>query len=392
MSQKGISVTATERFEKAFAQWAGVSHAFSFWKGRVAMYAILQALGVGEGDEVILPGYTCVMDVNPIMYLGAKAVYADIEPVTFNMRPDEIERLITPKTKVIVAQHTYGYPCDMDAIMDIATRRGLVVVEDCCLALGSTYKGRRCGTFGKAAYFSFQWNKPFTTGIGGMAVTDDAELADRIRAICERELVAPPAKAAWMLAAQRLVYRLVIYPRTTALVTNLFRWLTHKGIVVGSSSVAEFTPAMAGDFFMGMSSGQARAGLGQLRRIDKNLSHRRQMRAVYDDLLGQAGWPRPELPGNIDPVLVRYPIRVADKAKAVAEAPRDGIELGTWFECPLHPAETPMQLYGYEDGMCPVAEQAARETVNMPMHTRASKRVAERTVAFLKTIGPALPQ
>ena len=159
--------TATAAFERAFADWLGQGHAFAFWKGRVAMYAILKALGVGKADEVILPGYTCVMDVNPVKYLGATPVYVDIEPVTYNMDVRLLEARLTPRTKVIVAQHTYGYPCDMDAIMEIAARHGLPVVEDCCLALGSRYKGRRCGTFGVAAYWSFQWNKPFTTGSGG---------------------------------------------------------------------------------------------------------------------------------------------------------------------------------------------------------------------------------
>ncbi|MGB2823391.1 MAG: DegT/DnrJ/EryC1/StrS family aminotransferase, partial [Phycisphaerae bacterium] len=166
-----------EEFERLFADWLGGGRAFAFWKGRVAMYAVLRALGVGSGDEVILPGYTCVMDANPIKYLGAVPVYADIEPATYNAPPAEIERKITPRTKVIVAQHTYGYPCEMDGLLDVADRRGIPVIEDCCLALGSTYRGRPCGTFGVAAYWSFQWNKPFTTGIGGMATTSDAGLA-----------------------------------------------------------------------------------------------------------------------------------------------------------------------------------------------------------------------
>lgn len=205
---------AVERFEGAFARWLGVRSACAFWKGRVALYAILRALGIGEGDEVILPGYTCVMDVNPIKYLGARAVFVDIEPATYNLDVRLLEEKITPRTKVVIAQHTYGYPCEMDAIMDIAGRHGIPVVEDCCLALGSTYRGRRCGTFGVATYWSFQWNKPFTTGIGGMVTTGDADLAAGIEALCRDELVPPPFKASAMLAIQRLIYRLFVYPKT----------------------------------------------------------------------------------------------------------------------------------------------------------------------------------
>jgi len=384
-----VKPRTVRRFEQAFAQRFGADHAFTFWKGRVAMYAILRALGVGEGDEVILPGYTCVMDVNPIKYLGARPAYVDIEPVTYNMDVSLLEAKITPKTKVIVAQHTYGYPCEMDAIMDIASRRGITLIEDCCLALGSTYKGRTCGTFGVASYFSFQWNKPFTTGVGGVATTSDADLAKKIEQVCQEDLRAPPTKAALMLAAQRLVYRAVIYPKTTAYITNLFRWLTKKGLVVGSSSTAEFEPKMADDFFMAMSAGQARSGLRQLGKLDRNLAHRREMNDIYDELLRQADWPVAEIPEYMDPVLVRYPVRVADKARAIAEAPSARVELGTWFECPLHPIETPMAMYDYEDGMCPIAEAACREVVNLPLHMRAGKATAARSTRFITRIGPA---
>ncbi len=374
------------KFERVFADWLGVRSAFAFWKGRVAMYAILKAMGIGEGDEVILPGYTCVMDVNPVKYLGARPVYVDIEPATYNMDVRLLAGKITPATKVIIAQHTYGYPCDMDAIMDIAASHGLPVVEDCCLATGSRYKGKLCGTFGLAAYWSFQWNKPFTTGIGGLATTDDAELAGKIEALCRAELAQPSKKAAFVLAAQRLVHRMVIFPRTTALATALFRWLTRKGLVIGSSSTAEFTPRMGEGFFMGMSPSQAGAGLRQVKKLERNIAHRRRMAHVYDDLLRDAGWNVPEIPATMDPVLVRYPIRVAEKAEAVARAPGSGVEIGTWFECPLHPIETPMELYDYRQGSCPVAEQACREVINLPTHLRAGEATARRTVRFVSEI------
>lgn len=377
------------RFEQEFARWLGVTHARAFWKGRVALYAILRALGVKEGDEVILPGYTCVMDVNPIKYVGAKPIYVDIEPATYNLDVRLLDRAISPRTRVILAQHTYGYPCDMDPLLEIAGRRGVPVVEDCCLALGSTYRGRRCGTMGVAAYFSFQWNKPFTTGIGGLVTTGDAALAGKIDALCRAEMKPPSPKAAMMLALQRMIYRTFIYPRTTAAATALFRWLTHKGWVVGSSSTSEFTPVMAPDFFAAMSAGQARAGLRQLRKVEANLAHRRDMGRLYDRLLAEAGWTPPAIPPAMDPVLVRYPVRVADKARAIAEAPGRGVEIGTWFECPLHPIETPLEQYDYQPGQCPVAEQACREVVNLPTHPRAGEATAKRSVEFVKDVGPA---
>lgn len=378
-----------KKFQTEFANWLDLSDAFAFWKGRVALYAILEALGIGQGDEVILPGYTCVMDVNPVKYLGAKPIYVDIEPVTYNIDVNLLESKITTNTKVIIAQHTYGYPCEMDAIMEIAARREIPVIEDCCLALGSKYKDHTVGTFGRAAYFSFQWNKPFTTGIGGMTVTNDSDLADRIKTICQERLCQPSFKAVFMLSLQRLIYRLFIYPRTTALAANVFRWLTKKGVVVGSSSTCEFAPKMAEDFFMAMSLSQSRAGLRQLKKIEANIAHRKQMRYVYDDLLTRAGWTVPAIPDTMDPVLVRYPVRITDKATALAKAPSAGVEIGSWFECPLHPIETPMNLYDYTDGMCPVAERASRQVVNLPLHPRADEKTARKTVAFLTEFNQA---
>ncbi len=381
-----------EQYQRAFAETLGVHSAFGFWKGRVALYAILKAMGIGEGDEVVLPGYTCVMAVNPIVYLRAKPVFVDIEPVTYNIDPNLIEEKITPKTKLIIAQHTYGYPADMDAIMDIGRRKGLPVVEDCCLAIGSKYNGQLAGTFGVAAYFSFQWNKPYTSGLGGMATVTDADLARRIEELYQNDVVRPSTREVGMLRAQLAVYQAVIYPRTTAMAQTLFRLLTKAGLVVGSSATCEFSPTMEPDFFKGMSAVQARRGLRQLGKLDRTIAHRKQMTRVYAELLAERGWPTPKVPAKLDSVLVRYPVRVADKKKALATASRHFVEIGSWFECPLHPIETPLEAYGYYEGMCPQSDRACAEVVNLACHPRTSAASARKSVEFIASIGPAEDQ
>ena len=384
-----MSNALQRQYEGAFARWFGVGHAFAFWKGRVALYAALRTLGIGEGDEVILPGYTCVMAVSPVIYVGATPVFVDIEPETFNIDPGRIEAAITPRTKVLVAQHTYGYPARLDVIIELARKHNLTLIEDCCLALGSRWDGKLCGTFGQAAYFSFQWNKPYTSGLGGMLYTGDDELAARVRELCARELVHPSLKEVGMLTAQLAVYRTAIYPRTTALAQNLFRFLTRKGMVVGSSSTCEFTPTMEADFFKGMGGRQAASGCRQLSKLETNLAHRRRLTQLYAELLAPHGFTPPELPAQADPALVRYPVRVADKERALAEAARHFVEVGSWFECPLHPIETPLEAFGYQPGMCPEAERACREVVNLPLHPRANEATVRRSVAFIAGIGPA---
>ena len=277
----------------------------------------------------------------------------------------------------------------MDAILEIANDNDIDVIEDCCLAFGSTYKTRTVGTFGKAAYFSFQWNKPFTTGLGGMAITNDAQLAEKIDRLCDSELRNPSVKEAMMLAAQLVVYRMLIYPKTTALAQNIFRYLTKKGAVVGSSSTAEFDPMMAPDFFKGISPIQARSGLRQLAKIDSNIAHRRKIATLYDKLLRERGWaPRKYDKSAMDPVMVRYPVRIKEKDKAIQQAASAGIELGSWFECPLHPIETPLEKYDYTAGICPEAEKASREVVNLPLHPRTNGKTAENTVKFITKFTP----
>ena len=386
-----VASPATSRYEAAFADAVGAGHAMAFWKGRVALYSVLQALGVGEGDEVILPGYTCVMDVNPIMYLGAKPVYVDIQPDTFNIDPALLPASITPRTKVILAQHTYGYPCALDEIIALAAKHDIAVVEDCCLALGSTYRGRPVGTHGVAGYFSFQWNKTYTSGLGGMVVTSDDVLVEKMRSHASQHLGRPTAKQVAMLAAQLAVYRTLIYPKTTSLAANLFRVLTRMGLVVGSSGTDEYAPDMAAGFFKAMSGVQVRSGVRQLRKLAANIAHRRRMTGVYDDLLDRIGWPARPTIEHADPVLVRYPVRVADKPRALVLGAKRLAEIGSWFECPLHPSETPLEAYGYQRGMCPVAERAADEVVNLPTHPRANEQTARRAVDVIEQIGPPEP-
>jgi len=376
--------TTIENYQREFARFFGARWAFAFWKGRVGLYALLRALDITEGDEIILPGYTCVMNVNPIKYVGAKPVYVDIEPDTFNINANLLKNKITNNTKVIIAQDTYGYPCDMDAILDIAQSRGITVIEDCCLSFGSRYKNNLTGTFGKAAYFSFQWNKPYTTGLGGMVITNDAKLAERIESLQANEMCPPSGREVVMLRLQLMVYRLLIYPRTTALAQSVFRYLTQRGAVVGSSNTSEYEPVKEDDFFKGIGAVQARSGLRQLQKIEQNIAHRIKTAQLYDQLLEDKGWKARAYNETImQPVMVRYPLRIAEKTQALEQAAKAGIELGSWFECPLHPIETPLASYDYKPGTCPEAEKAARQVVNLPLHPRVSEKTAIKTIQFI---------
>jgi len=170
-----------ELFERGFAQFCGVRHAVSCCNGTAALHLALLALGVSAGDEVIVPTLTFVATANAVTYCGAQPVFVDSEPRTWNLNPAALEERITPHTRGIIAVHLYGHPANMDEVRAIASRHNLFVIEDAAEAHGATYKNRRTGSLGDIATFSFYGNKIISTGEGGMVLTNDDDLASRVR-------------------------------------------------------------------------------------------------------------------------------------------------------------------------------------------------------------------
>jgi perosamine synthetase len=166
-------------FEDAFKQYTNAKYATAVSNGTVAIHLALAALGIGPGDEVIVPTLTYIASVNPIVYVGATPVFVDSKRDSWQIDPEDIRRKITPRTRAIMVVHLYGHPADMDVIMPIAREHGLFVIEDCAEAFGATLKGQHVGTFGDMATFSFFGNKTVTTGEGGMVITNDATLNER---------------------------------------------------------------------------------------------------------------------------------------------------------------------------------------------------------------------
>jgi perosamine synthetase len=164
-------------FEKRVADYVGVGHAVAVSSGTAALHLLVRALGIGPGDEVLVPSFTFVASVNPILYERAVPVFVDIEPETYNLSPAYLESKITPRTKAIMAVDVFGHPAEWDEIQRLAGSHGLKIIDDSCEALGAEYRGRKLGSFGDAAAFAFYPNKQMTTGEGGILVTDDDEIA-----------------------------------------------------------------------------------------------------------------------------------------------------------------------------------------------------------------------
>ncbi|NQT06208.1 MAG: aminotransferase class V-fold PLP-dependent enzyme [Candidatus Omnitrophica bacterium] len=168
-------------FEAEFAKLLGVKKAVSTQSGTTAIHMVLHELGVGKGDEVIVPALTFIASINPVLYVNAKPVFVDIDPVTWNIDAAAVEKAITDKTKVIIAVHLYGNPCNMDQILRIAKKHNIYVIEDAAESLGAKYNGNYTGTLGDFGCFSFNGNKVITTGGGGMIVGNSPKKLEHIK-------------------------------------------------------------------------------------------------------------------------------------------------------------------------------------------------------------------
>ena len=363
-----------------------------FWKGRVALYAILRALGIGPGDDVVTPGYTCVVVPTAVHFAGARPLFADIDPETYNISLASIEAVATPAVKAVVVQHTYGLPVDCGPVVRWAQSRGIWVIEDCCHAQGSRYRDLAsasatwtlAGECGDAAFYSSQWQKPFTTGLGGWATAKDAEIRRRLQELSIRDFVEPGLVESATLAVQRGVYRAFYRPSLYWFAQDSLRMLARAGLLVGSSESGELDAQMPVGFAKRMSPTQRRAAERGRAQTESYVAQRRAIRQELESLLRTADVPLLATPDYADPALLRYPVRVRDKPHVLAEARRQHIELGDWFDHPLHPIGANVAALGWREGLCPVAERAAAEVINVPMHDRVTRSQLEQTVAFVR--------
>ena len=240
-----------DRFEKEFSQYLGMSYGITVSNGTAALHVALLSLGIGPGDEVVVPAFTMAATWLAVLYVGAKPVFVDCEPATYNIDPKMVEAKITKHTKAVIPVHIYGHPVDMDPVLKIARKHKLWVVEDAAEAHGAEYKGKKCGSLGHINCFSFYGNKIITTGEGGMLVTNDEKLAQKAKKFKDLHH-----------SARRFI---------------------HDGI----------------GYNYRMTNLQAALGCGQLKHIDKYITQKQHMADLYTRLLKN-------IPGITTPVTKSY--------------------------------------------------------------------------------------
>lgn len=326
------------RFEKDFSEFCGCKYGVATSNGTTALHLALVALGIHEGDEVIVPDLTFAATINAVIYTGATPVIVDIEEDSWCIDPVKIEEAVTPRTKAIIPVHLYGQPCDMDAICSIARKYNLYIVEDCAEAHGAMYKDKKVGSFGDIGCFSFFGNKVITTGEGGMCVTDSPELSERMRKYRDHGM-----------SKERRYYHEVI------------------------------------GFNYRMTNLQAAIGVGQLERIDSTLKWREELEEKYQAILRnvkQVELQRKDLPDRKKiPWLVSVLVEADKRDEFINVMKQQGIDSRAFF-IPL----SKMDLYKSYAKECKVSEAIARRGINLP----TNYRVTEDTIKKIAEIAGAL--
>jgi perosamine synthetase len=341
----------------------------TYYRGRVALYAILKAMGIRRGDEVAIQAFTCVAVPSAVIATGAVPLFIDIADGAVTMDPDHLENRVSDKTRAVVVQHTFGIPAHMDEINAVANRWGIPVVEDCCHSLSSTYAGRRVGTLGAAAFFSYEWGKPIVAGIGGTADVADPALRVRMNEDYSR-LVDPGALRTLRIAVQYLAFHVAYRPGLYWATRRAFHIAARLGAAEGNYSAAQ-SFAMNEEYRMRMSSFSRlvlRRALPRLQELDRV---RRSLCREYERHVEEYGLSVPVVPRNADPVYVRFPVFARDKQRVLERARAARVELADWYRTPVHPLEaTAISSAGYVPGSCPRAEDTCRRIVTLPTHHR----------------------
>ena len=326
----------TERFEKVFTEYLGGGYATAVSNGTAALHLALASLGIQKGDEVILPSLTFVATANAVLYVGARPVFADIvNTENLNISPEEIEKKISRKTKAIMVMHYGGYPCDMNAILGIAKRYGLYVIEDAAHAPGAGYRGKKCGLIGEVGCFSFFSNKNLVTGEGGMVVTRNKTLADRIQKMRSHGMET--------LSWDKYLGRISSYD------------IKGLGFNYRTTEI------------------QSALGLVQLRKLDRNNRKRKRLVELYVDGLQkieEISIPFSRLKGH--PSYHLFPILVAshiDRNRVMESLKRFGIQTSVHYPS-IHLFSIYRKKFGFKVGTLPKTEDVSNREITLPLHPR----------------------
>lgn len=374
---------ALDRVKEWFmAYFPGYETVF-FNSGRSALLGLLHTFGVGAGDEVLLQAFTCVAVPNSVHWAGAKPVYVDID-ATLNIDPIDVEKKITNRTKAVIVQHTFGIPADLDALLAIAQRHKILLIEDCAHSLGGTYKGKRVGTFGDAAFFSFGRDKVVSSVFGGMAMINAKYQIPNAK-LKQYQRTVPSPDYFW-------IFQQLLHPIAFSIILLLYDVIIGKVLLVFLQKLRllsfpvyseEKQGIRPNDFPAKFPNGLAVLLYRQLTKLSRYNQNRNRAAQQYRSMLNHEKGMRP-IQWREGAIFLRYPLFVSDPKSVISRAKKYGVLLGNWYSRVIDPAGVTHTAAGYRKGSCPKAERASRTIINLP--TRIGPKEVSRAVRSLQMI------
>ncbi len=370
---------AIEELENEFKKYLGVKYAFAFNSGRACLMAILRGLNLEPGSEVLLQAFTCNAAVNPILWNGLKPVYVDCDENTFNIDIEDLRNKVSDKSRAIMVQHTFGIPANMNEIRKTAQENNLILIEDCAHALGAEYYNQKVGSFGKAAFFSFSRDKVISSVYGGMVVTNDPSLAEKLQQAQDKfsypsyfwikQQLLHPIFMSFILPSYRINGKYVLV---------IFQWLHFMSKAVHWKEKQGRKPSY---FPKRMPNALAILALNQFKKLERFNKHRQEIADFFFENLKNTSF---KLPPKDNSIFLRFTIKHSKAHKIIKKMWRKNILIGDWYTSPIAPDDTNLDRVGYKLGTCPKAEKLSKQTLNLPTHINISKKQAKKIVDFLK--------
>ncbi len=389
---------AIEKLENKFKNYLGAKYVFSFASGRAGLFAILKSLNLKSNDEIITQAYTTVAVPNAIIWAGAKPVYVDIDEETFNMDPRKLEEKITPQTRAIIIQHTFGMPGKIKEILEIARDKNIFIIEDCAHSLGAEYQGEKTGTFGDAAFFSFGRDKIISSVFGGMVVAKNIKIAEKIEKNY-KSLPYPSTKWIFQQLFHPISFAIILPTYYFLKLGQILLFLFQKsGLLSRAYLKMEKKGKMPENFLKKLSNASAELAIAQFDKLEKFNQHRIKIANFYSQNLKDkrrhvdvlpsdksvnSKYKLPFVLENLKHIFLYYTIQTPRRNEILNLAKKEKIILGNWFSGAIGPEEVNLEAAGYKIGDCPVAEKVGKQSLNLPTHQEITLKDAEKIVEFL---------
>ncbi|MBI1388555.1 MAG: hypothetical protein GC154_08915 [bacterium] len=375
---KGRDDALIHQFERRFAAEIGEGECVSYAAARMAFFDLLQVLGVKSGDEVILLGFTCSVMANAVLRTGASIVYSDLDEETYGSNPASIQRLLSPQTKMIVAQHSFGIPCRIHEIQQIARKHGVFLLEDCAISFGSKCDGVPLGRFGDAAIFSNDHTKPVNTLIGGLLYTEKKEISRAIRAIHQKH-------PDFTLDHQRDLFNRILferayyYPRryergdlleAVGELLNKKKSQTRPVLLTDEYTSPQKSISASYPYPARLPSFLAKLGLLELERWGRTKALRMNRLRRFLEKVRSSGAevkiPARYMDSSCEIVPLRFVYQAPDPGRNRALMSRFVDPSQFWFAAPVICCEYGLSDFEYQEGMCPTSERVSANIINWP--------------------------